>query len=141
VSTLIQKLTGLKEALAASTTISNWDYEGVAPDSAFPLVGSVWPIGVEPGTVGKKDTIDFLCVAAIWSDGQADLLAALSAFTQAITQTFGETVQTCPPSLAGIASLATLGNLTIGAPSSSASSSIGTVTGVWASVRFTISLR
>jgi hypothetical protein len=138
---LLPKLSGLKQALSSASIVTDWDYEGVAPDSAFPLVGSVWPIGVTPGTVGKSETVDFLCVAALWSDNQNGLLTLLSSFTEGLLQTFGETVQACPPSLAGLASLATLGNLTIGAPSSSAPSSIGVTSGVWASVRFTISLR
>jgi hypothetical protein len=138
---LFPKLTGLKQALGSATIVTDWDYEGVAPDSAFPLVGSVWPIGVTPGTVGKSETVDFLCVAALWSDSQNGLLTLLSSFSRGLLQSFGETVQTGPPSLAGVATLATLGNLTIGAPSSSAPSSIGVTSGVWASVRFTISLR
>ena len=138
---LLPKLSGLKQALSSATIVTDWDYEGVAPDSAFPLVGSVWPIGVTPGTVGKSETVDFLCVAALWSDNQNGLLTLLSSFTGGLLQTFGETVQACPPGLAGLASLATLGNLTIGAPSSSAPSSVGVTSGVWASVRFTISLR
>jgi hypothetical protein len=138
---IIPKLVGLKQALSLSTTVADWDYEGVAPDSAFPMVGSIWPIGVTPGTVGKSETVAFLCVAAFWANSQDGLLSLLSEFTGDLLRTFGENVQTCPPSLSGVATLATLGEVTIGAPSSSAPSSIGVVSGVWASVRFTISLR
>ena len=141
VATLIQKLQALKASLTNETIVSNWDYEGVAPDSAFPLVGSVWPITVQPGSVGRGTVTDFLCVAAIWSDSQENLLSLVSGFCDSISSTYGTQISNCPTDLSSVASLVTLGPLTIGFPSTSAPSSIGDVRGVWASVQFTLSIR
>ena len=138
---LIQKLNALKVSLTAETLVKNWDYEGVAPDSEFPLVGSVWPISLQPGTVGRGSVTEFLCVAALWADTQVNLLQNISVFTESISNVYGSQTANCPSDLASVASLVTLGPLTIGAPSYSAPSSIGDVRGVWASVQFPLSIR
>lgn len=138
--TLSQALTALKVALTLNTAVKNWDFEGVSPDSAFPIVGSVWPIGVTPETMGKPPTYEFLCVAALWSNSLPSLLTLISNFNDGLVKNFGD-VAPCSPALSQISSNVTLGNITIGAPSFSAASSAGNLRGTWASVEFTLSIR
>ena len=138
---LVQKLQALKVSLTNETNVANWDYDGVAPDSAFPLVGSVWPINIQPGSVGRGTITEFLCVAALWAENQENLITNISSFSESVSNAYGSQSGNCPADLATVSSLITLGPLTVGVPSTSAPSSIGDVRGVWASVQFTISLR
>lgn len=138
--TLAQTIEAVKSALAQSTLIQNWDFEGIAPDSAFPAVGSVWPFEVIPATMGKNTTYELVCVAALWSSSLPDLYVTLSEFNDELVTSFGD-IAPCSPALSSIASQVSLGNLTIGAPSFSAASSAGDLRGTWASIRFTLTIR
>lgn len=140
VAELTQILSTLKTSLSITTGVEEWDYEGVAPDSAFPAVGSVWPYLVTPGTVGKKATVDILVVAALWASSPSELLTALSSFTNSILAAYGDNIP-CDSQLGTVASSVGLGGLTIGAPSYSAASAAGNLRGTWASVEFTLTLR
>ena len=130
----------LKDALTRLSSVSNWDYWGPAPDADFPLVGSVWPVSVEPAKIGKPPVYEFLCTAALWADTPESLSAVVSDFLSSITENIGDSLP-CLAEFTRNGQSISLGVLTVGLPSTSAASSLGPIKGIWSAVTFTVNIR
>lgn len=137
---LSETISAVKGVLGTATAVTDWDYWGVAPDPSFSSVGSVWPIAVTPGTVGKSPTQELQCTAALWRGTPEALEASIADFVGSVTAVFGDN-SPCPSGLGSLGLSSSLGTLTIGLPSTSAASSTGNLSGIWAAVSFTLSIR
>lgn len=134
---LLTILQATREALGAGTTVADWEFWGVAPDSENPAVGSVWPTSVTPADMGRVG-YGLFCTAALWAPSPATLETQIDGFVGSLLSTLSG--QGCPPALNAIGATAVLGELEIGIPSTSAASSTGNLRGLWSSVSFTLSI-
>lgn len=128
----------LVTSLLGTTGIQDWDYWGMAPDASFPQVGNVWPVSIDAPKPGRPLIVEFLAVAAVWAPSPNDLFPLISQLADNITSSYGPQ-SGCPDGLSNVISIE-LGALTIGAPSTSAASSVGLEGGSWAAISFTLTL-